>query len=153
MGRRRHAGESRRRTQAGDQRDPNGIAAGCEKVHAFPMDNLDDWSRYVSAVVGRYQKQVRYWEVWNEGNGGFNDGQHTTADYAKLAAVPTPQPRRPTPGRVGLSVASFDAPYLNETIRALAKAGTPDSSTISASTPTRSPTASRTPTARFHSCG
>ena len=69
-------------------------------AHAFPMDNLEDWVRYVSAVVGRYHKQIRYWEVWNEGNGGFNDGRHMTADYAKLSAVATyaaakkPIPRR-----------------------------------------------------------
>ena len=62
-----------------------GSPPGTKAVHAFPMDNLDDWSNYVSAVVGRYHKHVRYWEVWNEGNGGFNDGKHTTTDYAKLA--------------------------------------------------------------------
>jgi hypothetical protein len=64
-----------------------GSQPGTKTSHAFPMENLDGWAEYVSAVVGRYGKQIRYWEVWNEGNGGFNDGRHTTADYARLAAV------------------------------------------------------------------
>ena len=76
-----------------------GSPPGAKTAHAFPMDDLDGWSDYVSAAVGRYHKQIRYWEVWNEGNAGFNDGHHTTADYAKLAAVsyeggPQGRPRR-----------------------------------------------------------
>jgi thioredoxin len=105
-----------------------GSPPGAKAVHAFPMDDLDGWSGFVSAAVGRYGKQIRYWEVWNEGNGGFNDGKHTTADYAKLAAVTYSAAKKADPlARVGLTVASFDAPYLDQTIRAMAKAGQPNS--------------------------
>ncbi len=98
------------------------------KSHAFPMDNLEDWSRYVATVVERYKNRIRYWEVWNEGNGGFNDDRHTTVDYAKLAAATYAAAKKADPkAQIGLSVASFDAPYLNQAIRALAKAEKPNS--------------------------
>lgn len=105
-----------------------GSPPGTKTVHAFPMENLEDWSQFVAAVVGRYHKQVRHWEVWNEGNGGFNDGRHTTVDYAKLAAATYAAAKKADPqAQVGLTVASFDAPYLHQTLLALAKAGTPNS--------------------------
>jgi len=105
-----------------------GSPPGTKAVHAFPMDNLDDWSAYVSAVVGRYHEQIRYWEVWNEGNGGFNDAKHTTTDYAKLATVTYTAAKKADPkAQIGLTVASFDAPYLNQTIVAMKKAGNPNS--------------------------
>jgi hypothetical protein len=105
-----------------------GSPPGAKTAHAFPMDDLEDWSKYVTAVVGRYSKQIHYWEVWNEGNGGFNDGKHTTTDYAKLAATTYSAAKKAAPeAKVGLSVASFDAPYLNQAILAMAKAGTPNS--------------------------
>ncbi|MBN9121369.1 MAG: hypothetical protein J0I06_19825 [Planctomycetes bacterium] len=104
-----------------------GSAHGAKGGHTFPVDNLDDWSNYVSAVVGRYNKHIHYWEVWNEGNGGFNDGKHTTADYAKLAIATHTAAKKADPNaKVGLSVASFDAPYLNQTALAMAKAGKPN---------------------------
>jgi hypothetical protein len=104
-----------------------GSPPGTKAVHAFPMDNLDDWSRYVSAVVGRYE-QIRHWEVWNEGNGGFNDGRHTTSDYARLAVATYEAAKKANPrAKVGLTVASFDAPYLHHTIRSMAAADKPNS--------------------------
>src|SRR5580704_16891051 len=35
-----------------------GSSPGTKKVHAFPMDDLEGWSNFVSAVVGRYQKRI-----------------------------------------------------------------------------------------------
>src|SRR5271155_4219714 len=105
-----------------------GSSPGDKKIHAFPMDDLDGWSNYVSTVVGRYKKRIHYWEVWNEGNGGFNDGKHTTADYAKLAVATHAAAKKADPNaQVGLTVASFDAPYLNQAILAMAKEGSPNS--------------------------
>jgi hypothetical protein len=104
-----------------------GSPPGTKAVHAFPMDDLDGWASYVAAVAGRYQKQIRFWEVWNEGNGGFNDGHHTTADYAKLALTTYAAAKKANPqARIGLTVASFDAPYLNQAILAMVKAGKPN---------------------------
>jgi hypothetical protein len=97
------------------------------KSHAFPMDNLDAWSTYTGALVGRYKKQIHHWEIWNEGNGGFNDGHHTTADYATLVATAYDAAKKADPSaQVGMSVASFDAAYLDQAILAQAKAGKAD---------------------------
>jgi hypothetical protein len=94
------------------------------KMHAFPMKHLADWSNFVSTVVERYKDRIRYWEVWNEGNGGFNDDGHTTADYAKLASVTYTAAKKANPqAQVGLTVASFDAPYIHQAITALAQSG------------------------------
>jgi polysaccharide biosynthesis protein PslG len=104
-----------------------GSPPAAKAAHTFPMAYLERWSAYVAAVVGRYKGDIHYWEVWNEGNGGFNDGHHTTSDYAKLAAVTYAAVKKANPqAKVGLSVASFDAPYLHQTILAMAKAGTPN---------------------------
>lgn len=99
-----------------------------EKVpHTFPMADLPGWSAFAGKAAGRYKGKVRYWEVWNEGNGGFNGGKHTTADYATLAATTYDAIKKADPdAKVGLSVASFDAPYLRQTMLAMAKQGTPD---------------------------
>jgi hypothetical protein len=103
-----------------------GAAHGAKGIHTFPVDNLDDWSRFVTTVVGRYHKRIRHWEVWNEGNGGFNDGQHTTIDYAKLAVATYQAARKADPqARLGLTVASFDVPYLQQTLLEMAKTGHP----------------------------
>ena len=105
-----------------------GAAPEAKAVHAFPMENLDGWSKYVSAVVERYKDRVHYWEVWNEGNGGFNDGQHTTVDYAQLAIRTYEAAKRADPNaQVGLTVASYDAPYLQQTILAMKQANKPNS--------------------------
>jgi hypothetical protein len=105
-----------------------GSSPGDKKVHAFPMDTLDGWSNFVSTVVDRYKNRIHCWEVWNEGNGGFNDGKHTTTDYAKLAVATYAAAKKADPhAKVGLTVASFDAPYLNQAILAMAKAGKPNS--------------------------
>ncbi len=101
-----------------------GSRPGSKSIHAFPMEDLESWSRYVSTVVGRYKNQIRYWEVWNEGNGGFNDGHHTTTDYARLAVATYEAAKKADPhAQVGLTVASFDAPYLHQAIRAMAAQG------------------------------
>jgi hypothetical protein len=101
-----------------------GSPPGTKKAHAFPMAELDDWSSFVSAVVGRYKDRIRYWEVWNEGNGGFNDDKHTTADYARLAlATYAAAKKADSRALVGLTVASFDAPYLHQVIRGMAREG------------------------------
>jgi hypothetical protein len=37
-----------------------GSPPGAKGTHAFPMNDLDGWSNYVSTVVKRYGPQVRY---------------------------------------------------------------------------------------------
>jgi polysaccharide biosynthesis protein PslG len=97
------------------------------KSHAFPMKHLDAWANFVSTVVDRYKDRIRYWEVWNEGNAAFNDDKHNTTDYAMLAATTYTAAKKSDPkAQVGLTVASFDAPYLHQAALAMAKAGKPN---------------------------
>ena len=105
----------------------NGILMGsapgaADGPHAFPMNQLDGWGRFVEQSVGRYRQSITHWEVWNEPNGGFNDAKHATADYARLAAATLAAARKGSPAaKVGLSVASFDPAYLDHAIRAMRK--------------------------------
>ncbi len=105
-----------------------GAAPGTkDSSHSFPMKNLEEWQAYAAGVAGHYKDKIRYWEVWNEGNGGFNDNHNTTADYAALAAAAYDGVKSADPtAQVGLSVASFDAAYLDQTILAQAKMGKAD---------------------------
>ena len=97
-------------------------------MHAFPMQNLNDWTDYAAAISDRYKGRIHYWEVWNEGNGGFNDGHNVTADYANLVAAAYAGVKKSDPtALVGISVASFDPAYVDQTIVDQAKAGKPGS--------------------------
>jgi hypothetical protein len=110
----------------------NGVLMGSlpwskAKIHAFPMDHLPEWSKFVSQAVKRYDGQITHWEVWNEGNAGFNDDKHTTADYARLAAA-TYQAAKASSDKaqIGLTVASYDPAYLQQAILAQKTQGTPN---------------------------
>lgn len=97
-------------------------------MHVFPMKNLEDWSDYATALVNRYKGRIHYWEVWNEGNAGFNSGHNNTDDYAKLVIAAYTGARKADPSAlVGMSVASYDPAYLGQAIRDQAQAGKPGS--------------------------
>lgn len=86
-------------------------------THSFPMKNLNDWSDYAAALADHYKGQIHYWEVWNEGNAGFNDGHNGTADYANLVAAAYEGVKKSDPAAlVGMSVASFDPAYIDQAI-------------------------------------
>jgi|GEM_PF-729248 len=94
--------------------------------HGFAMKNLDDWENYANAMVSRYKDRIHYWEVWNEGNAGFNDGHNTAEDYARLVSAAYEGAKKADPNaQVGISVASFDAPYIGVMAQAMAKDGKP----------------------------
>jgi hypothetical protein len=86
-------------------------------MHSFPMQNLDDWSAYGAALADHYQGRIKYWEIWNEGNAGFNDNHNVTADYANLVAAAYAGIKKSDPqAQVGMSVASYDPAYLDQAI-------------------------------------
>src|SRR5204863_2164779 len=94
------------------------------KPHTFPMDDLPAWSEYVRRTVEHCRGSITYWEVWNEGNGGFNSGKYTTADYAKLASAAYTAAKLADPSaQIGLTTASFDPAYLGHAIMAQKAAG------------------------------
>ena len=102
------------------------VPGSSEKPHTFPMSDLEAWSGFVGQSVARYKDRIHRWEIWNEGNGGFNGGHHTSADYGRLAAAAYSAAKQADPAaQVGLTTASFDPAYLHEAILVQKAAGTP----------------------------
>ncbi len=105
-----------------------GSSPGDKKIHAFPMGNLDGWSNFVSTVVGRYKDRIhRAVSGTRSATGGFNDGKHTTTDYASswrsttYAAAKKAGTPRPSIGLDGGQLRRVS--YLNQAILAMAKGG------------------------------
>lgn len=95
-----------------------------DKPHTFPMSDLDGWSEFIGQSVARYKDRIHHWEIWNEGNGGFNGGHHTAADYANLVSVAYAAAKKADPNAlVGMTTASFDPAYLHQAILAQKKDG------------------------------
>lgn len=85
---------------------------------AFPIKDIRHWREYVRATAGRYQKEVRYWEVWNEMNSPAFNKNGTTRDYAELVKVAYEEVKAIDPGiKVGLTVAAHDVRWLDQVIR------------------------------------
>lgn len=87
-----------------------------------PIKDIQYWRDYVSATVTRYQKDIKYWEVWNEFNGSFYDGRQgpdRVKDYADLVVAASETAKKIDPdARIGLSVANFDVNFLDSVIKA-----------------------------------
>ena len=66
---------------------PWASSAADRTVNAPPRD-LRSYYRFVRESVSRYHGDIRYWEVWNEPNIGFFQGQtHEYVDVLKAGAV------------------------------------------------------------------
>ena len=52
-----------------------------------PIKDIQFWRDFVSASVGRYDKDIKYWEVWNEFNGSFYEGPDKPKAYADLVVA------------------------------------------------------------------
>ena len=95
---------------------PGASAAG--STRRFPIKNIQFWRDYVAGMVGRYQSDIKYWEVWNEFNGSFAENG-TPAIYAELVREASLAAKRIDPGaKIGLSVANFDVRFIDAAIKA-----------------------------------
>jgi polysaccharide biosynthesis protein PslG len=84
----------------------------------FPIKDMQFWRDYVSAVVARYHKDVKYWEVWNEFNGSFAENGNA-ALYAELVKEASIAAKKIDPtAQIGMSVANFDVTFLDAAIKA-----------------------------------
>jgi polysaccharide biosynthesis protein PslG len=84
-----------------------------------PIKDMQSWRDYVTATVNRYQKEIKYWEVWNEFNGSFYQGPNKVKEYADMAVAAYDAAKKVDPDiKVGLSVANFDVAFLDATIKA-----------------------------------
>ena len=87
-----------------------------------PIKDMQYWRDYVSATVNRYQKDIKYWEVWNEFNGSFYGGRQgadKVKDYADLVVAAYHAAKKINPNvKIGMSVANFDVAFLDAAIQA-----------------------------------
>ncbi len=84
-----------------------------------PIKDITYWREYVRATATRYRKDIKYWEVWNEFNGGFYEGQNKVRDYADLVVDAYNTVKRIDPTvKIGMSVANFDVGFLDAAIKA-----------------------------------
>ena len=87
-----------------------------------PIKDMQFWRDYVSETVKRYQKDIKYWEVWNEFNGSFYEGRQgadKVKDYADLVVAAYDTVKKIDPSiKIGLSVANFDLAFLDAAIKA-----------------------------------
>jgi hypothetical protein len=84
-----------------------------------PIKDMQYWRDYVRAAVARYQKDIKYWEVWNEFNGSFYVGQNKVKDYADLVVAAYDTAKKIDPNiKIGMSVANFDVSFLDSVIKA-----------------------------------
>lgn len=50
-------------------------------------EHTDAWRAYVRAVVKRYHKRLKVWEIWNEQDGGFWKPKPDAEQYARLLKI------------------------------------------------------------------
>jgi hypothetical protein len=85
----------------------------------FPIKDMQYWRDFVERVVIRYHNDIKYWEIWNEFNGGGFAVNGTPQIYADLVrdAYATAKKIDPT-AKIGLNVANFDVGFLDRAIKA-----------------------------------
>jgi hypothetical protein len=77
------------------------------------------WRDYIRGTVTHFKGDIKYWEVWNEFNGSFYQGNNKPKEYADLvnAAYETAKEADPN-AQIGMSVANFDVGFLDSAIKA-----------------------------------
>jgi hypothetical protein len=83
----------------------------------FPIKDMQFWRDYVGGLVGRYHRDIKYWEVWNEFDGGFaeNGSPQIYADLVREAS--TAAKAIDPAAKIGMSVANFDVGFLDAAIK------------------------------------
>ncbi len=85
----------------------------------FPIKDIQYWRDYVSALVTRYQKDIKYWEVYNEFNGSFAQAQNKPVTYAELVKEACLSAKKADPASmIGISCANFDLGFFDAAIKA-----------------------------------
>ena len=91
---------------------------GWETIY-YPPKSLTQWRDYVAAVVGHYQGQVRYWEVWNEPNiDAFWRPRPQPERYARLLKAAYEAAKRANPECVVLApcTAGIDVGFIEKVL-------------------------------------
>lgn len=89
------------------------------KPLVFPLKELQHWRDYVTGVVTHCKADIRWWEVWNEFNGGFAVAENKPKVYADLVKEASLAAKTADPGAmIGISCANFDLNFFDATIKA-----------------------------------
>ncbi len=84
----------------------------------FPIKDIQFWRDYVRGMVERYHSDIKYWEIWNEFDGGFAEGG-TPEMYAELVREASLAAKAvDRTAKIGMSVANFDVRFLDVAIKA-----------------------------------
>ncbi len=84
-----------------------------------PVKDMQFWRDYTRNTALRYKNDIQYWEIWNEFNGSFYQGNDKVKEYADLTVNAYKEVKKVNPNiKVGISVANFDVGFLNSTIKA-----------------------------------
>ncbi|HWX14527.1 MAG TPA: glycosyl hydrolase, partial [Methylocella sp.] len=76
------------------------------------------WRDFVAGVVTRYHNDIKYWEIWNEFNGGGFAVNGTPQIYADLVRDAYDAAKKIDPtAKIGLNVANFDVGFLDRAIK------------------------------------
>lgn len=78
----------------------------------YTPEGIEDYRRYVRAVVERYRNDVHHWEVWNEPNIFFWSGPRDMYRDLLQAAYETIRQADPTAQVVGFSTAGIDRDFI-----------------------------------------
>jgi len=94
-------------------------ASATGDTRTSPVKDIQFWRDYVSGVVTRYQKDIKYWEVWNEFNGSFAVSKNKPKEYADLVRAAYDSAKKIDPGaKIGMSCANFDVGFFDAAIKA-----------------------------------
>lgn len=95
-----------------------------KRPQAWPLyQHPEEWRRYVRATVQRYHHRLKYWEIWNEQDGGFWKPKPDAAQYVALLKIAYEEIKAidPTCQVVIGGLVSWNAPYLQDMYKAGAK--------------------------------
>jgi len=99
---------------------PAWAAADGKNPRACPVKDITFWSEYVRQAVTRYKGDIKYWEVWNEFNGGgFAISKDKPKDYAAMTVAAYDAAKAVDPTcMIGISCANFDLNFFDKVIKA-----------------------------------
>jgi hypothetical protein len=85
------------------------------RTRTFPIKDMRYWRDYVEGVVGRYHKDVKYWEVYNEFNSPAFARNASVKDYAAMVRQAHEAAGKVDPQcKIGIGCADVDISFLEQ---------------------------------------
>lgn len=87
------------------------------RTRTFPIKDIQDWRNYVRAVLTRYHKDVRYWEIYNEFNAAAFTRKAVLKDYVEMVRSAFEVAQEVDPNcKIGIGCAEVDLGFLEQVI-------------------------------------